>query len=259
MSFDWPLILTYHHLHATQHSRYVVSVSRFERQLSTMLDEGFTPLTLEQAIAAGPFGDSPARPKTFTITFDDALASFGEYAYPVLERLGLTDKTTMFVPTKYVGTDNAWRSTPTLLQRLMPWGETEEPLMGWELIGELADAGVSMQSHGHAHLPMQRLSYEDALDDVQTSLTILSVHGIAARYLALPFGWHSEECKRAIRDAGIDAALSVKWGGHDRYEMRRIPIYGTDSTLTHRLKLSGRYFDAFDTLALLAGKKRYRR
>jgi peptidoglycan/xylan/chitin deacetylase (PgdA/CDA1 family) len=259
MSFDWPLILTYHHLHETDNSRYVVSVSRFEQQLASMLEDGFTPLTLEDALATGPFGDRAAEPKTFTLTFDDALASFGDLAYPVIERLGLARFTTMFVPTKYVGADNAWRSTPTLLQRLMPWGEVAEQIMSWERIAELADAGVSMQSHGHGHLLLQRLTYDEVLADANTSLTLLSQHGIDARYFALPFGWHSEEAKRAIRDAGFDAALSVKWGGHDRYEVRRVPIYGTDSTITHKLKLSGRYFDVFDAAAFLAGKKKYRR
>jgi hypothetical protein len=36
-------------------------------------------------------------------------------------------------------------------------------------------------------------------------------------------------------------------------------VYGTDHAVTRRLKLSGRYFDAFDVAAQLAGKKRYAR
>lgn len=259
MTNDWPLILAYHHIVTGRQSRYAMSVGAFERQLTRLLDDGFVPLTLEQAIESGPFGSADAKPKSFTITFDDGLVSLKTLALPVLRRLGLAQQTATFVPTAHVGADNAWRTKPTLLQRIMPWSEVEEGLLGWDEIGELAQAGVAVESHGHGHLAMNELSYDDALADVRESLRLLGEHGHAPRYFALPFGWHSPESERAIADAGLDAALSVKWGGLNRYEIRRIPIYGTDSALTTRLKFSGRYFDAFDTAARLAGKKRYRR
>lgn len=259
MSLDWPLILTYHHLDAHSHSRYVMRSDAFERQLAGMLERGFSAITLDEALATGPFGSGSARSGSFTITFDDALASFGDLAFPVLERLGLLSRTTMFVPTKWVGAHNGWRTSPTLLQRLVPWNDVDETIMDWERIVQLAEAGVSIQSHGHGHLALQKLTYDEALADATTSLDLLRQHGFSARYFALPYGWHSPASKRAIEDAGFDAALSVKWGGHDRFEVRRIPVYGTDSPLTTRLKLSGRYFDAFDAAAALAGKKKYRR
>jgi peptidoglycan/xylan/chitin deacetylase (PgdA/CDA1 family) len=259
MSTDWPLILAYHHIDPKSSSRYVLAVDRFERQLSGMLDAGFQPLTLTAALDCGPHGCDDAPEKCFTITFDDGLVSFEELAAPVLERLGLVDATTIFVPTKWVGEDNAWRSEPTPLQRMMPWGETEEALLGWEGITALAERGFDFQCHGHGHLPMNKLSYEEALDDLTTSLGLLAEHGIDARYFAWPYGWHSEDAKRAVVDAGLTAAVSVKWGGRDIYEVRRIPVYGTDHAFTTRLKLSGRYFDAFDFAARLAGKKRYKR
>lgn len=257
MSQDWPLILTYHHLHVSEQSRYCLRVRNFERHLNRMLDAGFTPLTLAEAIAAGPFGSAEAKPKTFTVTFDDGLVSTLELGLPVLTRLGLGHASTVFIPTAFVGRENEWRTQPTRLQRLMPWGEVAEALMDWDAVAELAAGGVAIESHGHGHLAMNKLSYDDALADVKTSLDILGEHGYRPRYFALPFGWHSEESKKAIRDAGLDAALSVKWGGHDRFEIRRIPVYGTDHGPTTRLKLSGRYFDTFDAVARLAGKKRY--
>lgn len=249
MPLDWPLVLCYHHLDETGSSRHVVSARVFGRQLARMLEGGWTPLSLSEAIDGGPFGTRDAPSRSFTITFDDGFASFHDLAFPILERLGLASATTMFVPTAYVGGTASWSDDATLAQ----------PLMSWKDIAELAEAGVAFGSHGHEHLPMQELTYDEALADVRTSLGLLEGNGITARYFALPYGWHSEECKRAIRDAGIDAAFSVKWGGHDRYEIRRIPVYGTDSGLTHRMKLSGRYFDAFDTVARLAGKERHTR
>jgi peptidoglycan/xylan/chitin deacetylase (PgdA/CDA1 family) len=259
MTLDWPLILAFHHIDLKSSSRYVLAVDRFERELSAMLAAGFTPLTLAEALACGPHGTGLAPEKSFTITFDDGLVSFGDLAVPVLERLGLKAATTIFVPTRWVGQDNAWRDEPTLLQRLMPWGETAEALLDWDRIEELAARGFAFECHGHGHLAMNMLTYDEALADLTTSLALLAEHGIDAKYFAWPYGWHSEDAKRAVVDAGLQAAFSVKWGGRDVFEVRRIPVYGTDGAITRRLKLSGRYFDAFDFAARLAGKKRYKR
>lgn len=259
MTLDWPLILAYHHVDATASSRYVVTASALERRLGAMLDRGFTPLSLDAALAAGPLGSSDAGPRTFTLTFDDGLASFPELALPVLQRLGLVDAVTVFVPTGFVGGVNEWTEQPTPLQRLMPWSDVPERVMGWDEIAGVAAAGVSVQSHGDRHLAMQDLTYEDALADAVASRRALAAHGIDARHFALPYGWHSPDCERAIADAGFDAALSVKWGGRNRFEVRRIPVYGTDHAVTRALKLSGRYFQAFDAAARLAGRRRYAR
>lgn len=259
MTLDWPLILAFHHVDAAASSRYVISVEVLERRLGEMLERGFTPLTLRDALASGPFGSADAAPRSFTLTFDDGLGSFIELALPALRRLGLAGFATIFVPTAFVGGTNEWMEQPTALQRLMPWSDVPERILGWDEIAAAAAAGVSVQSHGHRHQAMQDLSYDDALADASASRTALAQHGLDARYFALPYGWHSPDCEHAIADAGFDAALSVKWGGRNRFEVRRIPMYGTDHAITRRLKLSGRYFDAFDVAARLAGKQRYAR
>jgi peptidoglycan/xylan/chitin deacetylase (PgdA/CDA1 family) len=259
MTLDWPLILAYHHIDAAASSRYVVPAPRLQRGLGSMLERGFTPLSLDEALAAGPFGSGDAATGTFTITFDDGMESFAELALPVLERLDLVRAVTLFVPTAYVGGTNEWIEQPTTLQRLMPWSDVPERLLGWDEIADVAAAGVSVQSHGHRHLAMQEIAYEETLADAVASREALAAHGIHATHFALPYGWHSPECERAIADAGFADALSVKWGGRSRYEVRRIPVYGTDHAVTRRLKESGRYFQAFDTAARLAGRKRYAR
>lgn len=259
MSYDWPLILTFHHVHESDSSRYVVSVRRFTRLLDRLEREGFSAITLAEALASGPAGDGTAAPRTYTITFDDALESFGRLALPVLVERGLAEKTALFVPTGMVGGRNSWSDEPTTLQRLMPWHEVDEAIMGWDAIAEAAETGVSIESHGHEHIKMDRSSYDQVLADARASRDALLAHGYDSRLFCLPYGWHSPDAKRAIAEAGFEAAFSVKWGGTDRYDIRRIPVYGTDSAITTRLKLSGRYFDAFDLAARLAGKKRYRR
>lgn len=246
MKPEWPIILSYHHLSDGAASRYVLPATRFEDQLAALLAEGYTPLTLAEALELGPNGAGAAPAKTFSITFDDGLASFATLAVPALDRLGLLHAATAFIPTAFVGRANEWQAKPTTLQRIVPWSDVPEALMTWDEIARVAATGVSIQSHGDRHLAMQGLSYDEALDDAATSKRILGEHGITARFFSLPYGWRSPEAKRAVADAGFDAAVAVKWGGADLFEVRRVPIYGTDGAQMHRLKVSGKYFYAFD-------------
>lgn len=252
MSLDWPLVLAYHDIVKSGPTHYAVASEAFERRLGRMLADGFTPLSLDEALSMGAFGSRPARAKTFTLTFDDGLRSFGRLAFPALARLGLVGAATVFVPTAFVGGGNDWRGRARDTR-----AESAEPaaLLDWDELDGLRRAGVSIQSHGHRHVPLHALSYDEALAEAATSRAELAGHGIDATVLALPYGWRSEACKEAIRDAGYEAALSVQWGGRDRFEIRRIPMYGTDGEAMMRLKLSGRFFAALDTGARLAGRR----
>jgi len=249
-----PLILVYHHVSARDSSRYVVTTAALERLLHRLLESGWQAIGLAEAAARGPFGDGSAPRRSFTVTFDDGMESFRQLAVPVLSRLGLLGETTAFVPTAYVGTSNLWRTEPTPSQRLRRRADPAAPLMTWDGLAEIAAAGVRVESHGHEHARMNELTYERALADARCSREALAEHGFAPAYFALPFGWRSEECKRAIRDAGFDAAFSVTGGGRDRYEIRRVSIHGTDDIFTLRLKTSGRYFEVFDAAKRVLGR-----
>lgn len=251
-SGSWPLIICYHHITSGPSSRYSLSVTTFERHLVGLLRRGYHAVSLPDALGA----DGPAR--SFTLTFDDGLASLAELALPVLERLDLVGATTAFVPTAYVGQRNAWRSAPTALDRLRRRADPEAALMGWDDLAMLAERGARIESHGHGHLAMNALTYDAALAEASASRAALAEHGFESRYLALPFGWHSPECKRAIADAGFSAAFSVTGGGLDDFEVRRIPLYGTDGPAVRAIKLSGRYWSLFDAAATAVGRRRRR-
>ena len=231
-----------------------MSVSAFERHLERLLDGGYKPVTLDEALARGQFGGADAPERTFTLTFDDGLLNLKTLALPVIGSLGLLPFTTAFVPTAYVGADNAWRREPTTVERMRRRGDPAEKILSWDDLAELAAAGVRIESHGHTHAAMNEQSYEAARADAEASRSALREHGFDARYFALPFGWRTDECKRAIRDAGFEAAFSVTGGGKDRFEIRRVPIYGTDAAITQRFKTSGRYFDVFDATKRVLGK-----
>jgi len=251
---QWPLLLAYHHLHESKSSRYVMTVRAFEQQLLRLLDAGYKPISLDDAVAGGRFGRDDITAPTFSLTFDDGLLSFKTHALPVLERLDLVGASSVFVPTRFVGESNAWRHEPTALERLRRRTDLAELLMSWDDLRDLRDAGVCVASHGDGHLAMNRLTYDEARADAELSRSRLTENGLDSRYIALPFGWLSAECKAAVRDAGFHAAFGVTHGDSDCFDIRRVPVYGTDWFAVDRLKTSGRFFGAYDVARRLAGK-----
>ncbi len=245
MDGDWPLILAYHDVVERRPTRYEVTRAALERQLGWLLESGFVPTSLERAVAARTgAARRPNDPRSFTVTFDDGLASFRTLAFDVLDRLGLLRTTTVFLPTAFVGRQNTWADE----------GMAVTELLYWEEVAELAARGISFQSHGHRHLSAHGLSREAALADAAASRSVLVERGLTPRYFSFPFGRFSPDAKEAVREAGFDAAFTVEKGGRDRYEMRRIAMYGTEAWPMFRLKVSGRYYAVRDPLARLAGR-----
>ncbi len=153
-----------------------------------------------------------------------------------------------------MGGTNEWRSEPTPLDRLRRRTDLSESLMSWDDLRAASAAGVTIGSHGDGHLAMQSLGYADAKAEAQRSRSALLEHGLEGRYFAFPFGWLDPDSKAAVRDAGFEAGFSVTHGGGDAFEIRRVPVYGTDWLPFDRLKTSGRFFAAYDAARRAAGK-----
>ncbi|RJQ53053.1 MAG: polysaccharide deacetylase family protein [Actinobacteria bacterium] len=240
---DFPLILVYHGVsRGLPRGRYEIRVSTLERQLEALLNRGFTPLSLDDAVQMLE-GGAPRVPRCFTLTFDDGLGSFADNAIPVLERLGLLGAVTVFVVTAYCGLRNGW-----------PGGEETERCMGWDEVKGLSMMGVRIASHGHGHLDLRGLPYDEVVDDVKTSTRLLNEHAIRSRYFSFPFGFFSDSAKEAVREAGYEVAFGVETGGRDEREIRRIPLYRGDGPFLFRLKTCGAYFPIRDPIARIFGR-----
>lgn len=101
-----------------------------------------------------------ASDRTLAITFDDGFVNFATEAWPLLREAGIP--TTLFVPTRAVGTTNAWGGhdepgIPTL------------PLLGWDELGRLADEGLDLGAHGRTHPHLDRLGRAEQEDEIEGS------------------------------------------------------------------------------------------
>lgn len=194
--------------------------------------------------------------KKLSFSFDDGYLSIYE---PLLKMTkDIMRLVVIYVPASKVGKMNDWDKTGEL---------AGQPLMSWENLIVLHDAGARIGSHGLNHLDLRNLSDRDLEKELKESKGILEEKlNACVDGLAYPFGYFDDRVIKFVQGAGYKEAYttcdSILPGRGNPYRKRRIEIKGTDPGLLAWMKLSGLY-DAralWDLPRLLAEKalaKRY--
>ena len=170
-------------------------------------------------------GGAPWPPGAFVLTFDDGFRGVHEHALPVLERLRWPFA--VFLVSNRIGKEDVWTRTSNP-------DRVTYPLLNAEEVLDLQRRGGALHSHtcSHASLP--------ALDDDELRRELVESRSALERllerpvdYLAYPFGHLDERVAVAARSAGYRAAFSTQPGFNrrdvDRFRIRRIDVYGTDT------------------------------
>ena len=197
------LVLCYHAVSERWPAPLSVTPEALEEQLELLIRRGYRGATFESVVS-----ERPAE-RTVVVTFDDAFASVGELAAPILRRLGLPGSV-------YVVTDHPrWSEQPMSWDGIDQWLGTEHehelrPL-SWDRIGELAEAGWEVGSHtgSHPHLSRVRDEAELARELEGSRATLEDRLGRPCRTLAYPYGDHDERVVAATRRAGYTAASTL--------------------------------------------------
>ncbi len=110
-------------------------------------------------------------------------------------------------------------------------------VLGWDALRKMAEEGLSVCSHGHAHALCTRLSEDSLADDLAISKArIESELGASAppAVLAYPASATNAAVRRAAKKAGYRMAFGGRRGIdrlplRDAYEVMRVPVhrYGT--------------------------------
>ncbi len=137
-------VLTFHSVDRTDS---VLSVT--PEQLGSMVRgiraSGHTVVSL-RALLSQPDGEDQ-----IALTFDDGFRSVFEEGLPVLRKEGAT--ATLFLTTGHVGGQNDWPTQPD-------WAP-KHPMMSWDEVRALHDAGWEVQAHTVSHPDLR------ALDDAE--------------------------------------------------------------------------------------------
>jgi peptidoglycan/xylan/chitin deacetylase (PgdA/CDA1 family) len=129
----------------------------------------------------------------------------------------------VFLVAGQIGGTNAWdRDEPSL------------PLLGADRIAALQADGVRFGSHGHTHVPLARVSPDQAADELRGSRDALSeLLGHSVDVLAYPFSNQSRAVRHLAREAGYRCAVRgqgrMNSGRTDTFGLRRIKM---DSSLS---------------------------
>jgi peptidoglycan/xylan/chitin deacetylase (PgdA/CDA1 family) len=172
---------------------------------------------------------APGKPSV-AITFDDGYRSVLENAVPILERHGFP--ATVFVPTAYIGDRNRW----------------DEPLphpleiMNTEELRAAEARGLSVESHGHAHIDLSNADVGAAREDLARSVAILDeVTGRQPRFLAYPFTAGSTGAQQAAAQLRFVAAFNIEGRDRGPFARARVPVGRLDPAWLFPVQTSGHY------------------
>jgi peptidoglycan/xylan/chitin deacetylase (PgdA/CDA1 family) len=191
-----PMILMYHGVAevAEDPNQLCVTPARFAEQMSWLKARGLRGVgigTLVDATHAGRQGGLVG------LTFDDGYVNVLEAAVPELRRHGFT--ATMFIISDRLGGSNDWDEGPA-------W-----PLMSARQVGELADAGMEVGSHGATHVRLAGLGADRLEAEVSGSMaSIGELVGAPIRGFAYPYGSMDAAARRAVGQAGYEYACAVE-------------------------------------------------
>jgi len=221
------IVLMYHRVGSARNAweaRYAIRPERFEAHMLALAQRGMHPVSMD-ALSDWLESGASLSAGAFVLTFDDGFRDVREHALPVLERLRWPF--TVFLVSNLVGAEDVWT------REANPDGVTY-PLLNAEEILEMQRRGVGFHSHtcSHASLPSlddNRLSHEL----VESRAALQRLLGRQVDYLAYPYGHLDERVVAAVRSAGYRAAFSTQPGFNrrdvDRFRIRRIDVYGTDT------------------------------
>lgn len=236
MSAERIPVLMYHRVgdaHNDWERKYCVSPQRFAEHMRILARSGW------QAVSIANFftwldGKLELPQQSFLLTFDDGFLGVHEHAAPVLAALGWP--ATVFLVSQLIGQRDAWCEAHN------PSGITY-PLMSASHIRELREQGFSFHSHTrhHADLPtLDDRALQEQLAGAREDLQALL--GEAVDYLAYPYGRYDDRVLRVAQSAGYRAAFSVQPGFNrrdiDRFRLRRLDVFGTDSATALRRKIT---------------------
>jgi len=220
-------VLMYHRVGEAQNDwerRYCVSPGRFASHMRALRRRGMRPCPVQDFVGWLE-GTGTLRQGSFVLTFDDGFLGLYEHVFPLLSQLGWP--ATVFLVSGLIGKQDAWTG------RENPSGKTYA-LLGRREIQEMARAGFSFHSHSRSHPDLRRLSRTALMDELAGARQDLEdLLGRPVPFLAYPYGWYDEDVIEAVKASGYTAAFSVQPGFNrrdvDRYRIRRLDIYGTDS------------------------------
>jgi peptidoglycan/xylan/chitin deacetylase (PgdA/CDA1 family) len=218
-------ILMYHYVSdlppdADEYRRELtLSPALFHDHVEYLFYQGYNPISLYQldhALANG----APLPPKPVALTFDDGYSDHYSTVFPALQNYNFTG-------TFFIITGKADANDPAHLN--------------WEQIGEMAAAGMNMESHTKNHLDLRGQDYNTLVYEMLGSME--SLHFYTGRWphiFCFPAGFYDDAALTLLETLPVWRAVTTENGvlhtSDNRLLMPRVRVSsGTGTTTLARL------------------------
>lgn len=186
-------ILMYHDVIAEPEVFFDLTPNAFESQLQSIINNGLTPVSLDQVIQHLRTG-LPLPEKPIALTFDDGYIGHYKYVFPLLKKYNIPAAFSVF-PAKLDG-DIVGRST-----------------LSWEQLKEMAhDPLVTIVAHGVTHpSDLTKLDDQDLVREVSDSKQRLEEElKVPIKYFTYPAGHYDQRVTQVVANAGYLAAFTMR-------------------------------------------------
>lgn len=184
-----------------------VTPENFRAQMTYLAQNGYTTIDLyDLSLAIVNKRELPAQP--IIITIDDGYRDNYENAFPILQEFGFT--ATFFIITDLVD-------------------QGHELYMSWEMIKELANAGMRIEPHTKNHLDLRERGRDFLIWQILGSQQTVAHHiGYTPRYFAYPGGTYDDTVVQILKELDFWGSVITAggwWHGfNDRYEWTRLRV-----------------------------------
>lgn len=207
-----------------------VSPGQFEQQMGYLVRNGYSCLTLHEAVKYfRKVGRAPA--KSFVLTFDDGYQDVHSNACPILEKYGFT--ATVFLVAGRMGSPSNW------------WGQEGAHsglLMSWAEARDLARRGFVLGSHTLSHPWFSQLEDQSAFDEIRNSRALLQDKlDMQIDFFSYPYSDSDARIERLVESAGYTAACAGDSGPWNIFHLWRVPCLRNDTARSFALKANGWY------------------
>lgn len=190
-------ILAYHSISAGP-PPLCLPPARFGEHVSSLVDAGWSALTLDELLSGYARGGWPER--RVMLTFDDGLASFAREALLHVVRAGFT--ATLFVVAGRIGGETDWPGWPP--------GMPRERLLDAAALVDVAAAGIEIGAHAVSHRRLSTLSADAATREVLDGRRWLEdLLSRPVRSFAYPFGEATPATARLVRER-FEAGFGIR-------------------------------------------------
>lgn len=217
------------------HGIYVTK-STFEKHLQYLQKSGYQTITFSDILKEKNLIPFEKEKKQIILTFDDGYKDNYIHAFPLLKKYNSKAVIYLLSDLNYNKWDTDNPKNP----------EKKFELMEDFMIKEMQDYGIEFGGHTRHHYRLSTLTSEEKYDEIATSKEktekLLATKLISFAY---PYGDLDVETKKIVEKVGYKFAVATDSGDisffNDLYQIRRIGIFSTNSFLTFKRKISGKY------------------